>query len=115
MSFSLVYLAHRFVYRAYLFVEHWYLGGFRFFLRKTIGVLEHLDKSFALKVTFRYWLKPLYQDYSIIGYILGFVFRTGRLFSGGLLYALIAAVGVAIYLLWAAFPIYIIAKGFLNI
>lgn len=115
MSFSLVYLANRFAYRVYSFIEHWYLGGLLFFARKTINFLEYLDRSFALKVTFRYWLKPLYQDYSVIGYILGFIFRSGRLLAGGFIYILTIAVGAGIYCLWALFPVYIIIKGFTSL
>ena len=115
MSFAPVYLAHRFAYRLYAFIWHWYVGGFWFFLRRTVNSLEYFDRLFALKVTFRYWLSPLYQDYSVLGYILGFIFRTGRLFCGGLVYLLVAGIGAALYLFWAALPIYIIAKGFFNL
>ena len=112
MSFSLVYLVNRFFYRVYEFLRHWYRDGFLWFTRHTVNLLEGLDRFFALRVTFRDWFKPLYQDYSAIGYILGFIFRTGRLFFGGLFYLIIAAVSLLLYLIWAAIPIYILYKGF---
>lgn len=115
MSFSLVYLIQQFFYRIYAFFEHWYWGGLRFFVRGAVNALESLDRYFALRVTFRYWLRPLYQDYSAIGYILGFIFRTGRLFAGGLIYLVAILIAAAAYLFWAAFPVYIIAKGFFNL
>lgn len=112
MSFSLVYLVQRFVYRIYEFVRHWYVGGFLAIARRTLAVLESLDQTLALWVTFRYLFRPLYQDYSVIGYVLGFIFRVFRLFMGSLVYLVIISVAAAIYLLWAGLPLYIVAKGF---
>ncbi|MDP1719151.1 MAG: hypothetical protein Q8L24_01860 [bacterium] len=115
MSFSLVYLVNQFFYRIYEFLRHWYVGGFFAIARRAIGLLEVLDRTLAVKVTARYFLKPLYQDYSIIGYVLGFIFRSLRLFAGGLVYLVIIAVAVAVYIFWAGFPIYVIARGFWKI
>ncbi len=115
MSFSLVYLGHQFFYRIYDFLRHWYVGGFLSIARRTLAILESLDRTFALKITVRYFLRPLYQDYSILGYILGFIFRTGRLMAGGIVYSAIIALALAIYLFWASLPIYVIAKGFFKI
>ena len=115
MSFSLVYLVHRFFYRIYDFLRDWYIGGFWVIARRTMAILESLDQTIALRVTLRYFLKPLYQDYSFLGYLLGFVFRSGRLIFGGLVYLLIVSVAIVVYVLWAGFPIYIIAKGFFKI
>lgn len=115
MSFSLVYLANRFFYRVYEFLRHWYVGSFWAIARRTLAILERLDRTFALRVTVRYFLKPLYQDYSILGYILGFFFRTGRLLAGGIVYLVIIAAAAAVYLFWAGLPLYIAAKGFLKI
>ena len=112
MSFSLVYLAQRFIYRIYEFLRHWYVGSFLAVTHRTLAVLENLDQTLALWVTFRYLFKPLYQDYSVIGYILGFIFRVTRLFAGGIVYLLIVLIAAAVYLLWAALPVYIVAKGF---
>ncbi len=112
MSFSLVFLLNRFFYRIYDFIRNWYVGGFIWFARNTFNFLESLDRIFAVRITFRYWLKPLYQDYSIIGYILGFFLRTGRLLVGGLVHLFFLAIAIALYLIWAAIPIFIIYKGF---
>lgn len=112
MSFSVVYLVQRFFYRIYEFIRHWYGDGFLWFVRHTINFLESLDRFFALRVTLRYWFKPLYQDYTAIGYILGFFFRSGRLIFGGLIYLAVAIAALALYLIWALVPAYILYKGF---
>ncbi len=112
MSFSVVYLLQRFFYRIYEAIRHWYRDGFLWFVHHTLNVLEGLDRTFALRITFRYWLKPLYQDYTVIGYILGFIFRTFRLVIGGFVYLVIILAALLLYLVWAAIPIYIVYKGF---
>ena len=110
MSFSLVYLVQRLFYRIYDFIRDWYVGGFRWFSHRSLNVLERLDRLFAFKVTLRYWFKPLYQDYTFIGYVLGFIFRTVRLLAAGLVYLTFAVISWALYLAWAAIPIYLVYR-----
>jgi len=109
-----IYLINRFFYRIISFFRHWYIGGFSVIAHQTIGLMERLDRFFAFRVTARYFLKPLYQDYSFIGYVLGFIFRSGRLLIGGLLYIVISLLGLVIYIGWAAIPIYIVYYGFIQ-
>lgn len=115
MSFSLVYLVQLFFYRIYEFLRHWYAGGFFAVTHRTLIILEGLDRTIALRVTFRYLFKPMYQDYSVIGHTLGFIFRIARILMGGLVYSVVISAAMAIYLAWAALPLYIVAKGFLLI
>ena len=110
MSFSLVYLVQRFFYRICEFIRHWYIGGFLWFVHRTLSFLERLDRFFAFKTTLRYWLKPLYQDYTFLGYILGFVFRSLRLLAGGVVYLVFVLATFAPYLIWAAIPVYLVYK-----
>lgn len=110
MSFSLVYLVQRFFYRIFDFLRDWYVGGFLWFSHRSLNFLERLDRFFALKVTFRYWFKPLYQDYSFIGYVLGFFFRTVRLLAACLVYLAFAIISWVFYLAWAAIPVYLVYK-----
>ncbi len=72
--------------------------------------MESLDKIFALKITWRFLFKPLYQDHSIIGYVLGFVFRSLRLMIGGIIYLFVIIIAAAMFIIWAAIPLYIIFK-----
>ncbi len=112
MSFSLVYLGQRFVYRIWRFFHDWYAGGFRVIGGKVVSALETLDRTWAFRITLRNIFKPLYGDRSFLGSILGFFFRSGRLLAAGVIYLCVIAVGIAVYLGWAAIPLYIIDKGF---
>ncbi|HPT40409.1 MAG TPA: hypothetical protein PLQ44_02295 [Candidatus Paceibacterota bacterium] len=107
-GFSLFYLIKQFFFRIFRFLRHWYIDSFVFIWHKFLGVLEKFDRIFAVKITMRHWLEPLYQDKTIIGYILGFIFRTLRVFLGGIIYLVISIIGIAIYLAWAFIPFYCI-------
>ena len=112
MSFSLVYLAQRFFYRVYEFLWHWYVNSFYIFSHGAISLLQLLDEKLALAINLRLWFKPLYQDYTIIGYILGFLFRTLRIGVAVALYFCVAISFSVGYLIWAGILPYIIYQGF---
>lgn len=107
---SFVYLSEIFLKRISEFLRHWYRDGFLFFLRKTVNILEQLDKFFALKISWRYLFQPLYQERNFIGYFLGFIFRGARIIIAALFYLLIILVGFCLFLIWAMVPLGIIYK-----
>lgn len=104
------YLFNRFFYRLGEFLRHWYRGGFFFFFHKLIELLEWLDRYFALKITLRYLFQPLYQNYTFVGYVLGFIFRGTRIAVAGVIYGLIVLMVLVLYLVWALIPLGIIYK-----
>ncbi len=108
MNFSLIYLANRFFYRLFDFFHHWYADGSKVFFNYFISFLERLDQRFAVKITLRYFFQPLYGDYTIVGRILGVIFRSGRIFIGTAVYLLATAVFLVVYLLWLLVPAVII-------
>lgn len=108
MDFAPVYLVERFFYRLINFFHHWYVDGSRMIGHRFITALEEADRSLALKITIRYFFQPLYRDYSVIGRILGVIFRTGRILIGAAIYAAVAVLFLAFYLAWLAAPAVII-------
>jgi len=113
-NFALGYAAHRFFYRIVSFFRHWYVDGSRVIAHRFVSTLEEVDKSFAIAVTLRFLFQPLYKDYTVIGRILGIIFRTGRILIGVVVYLFITAFFLAFYLAWIALPAAIIfytAKG----
>ena len=103
-NFFLGYLIHRFFYRFFDFFHHWYVDGSRVIAHRFVSTLEDIDQTLAVKVTLRYFFQPLYKDYSVIGRILGLIFRTGRILIGGAIYLVLALMFLAFYLLWVAVP-----------
>ncbi len=104
MNFAFIYIIQRFLYRFVDFFHHWYVDGTRFIAHKFISVLTEMDKSFAVKITLRHFFDPLYKDYSIVGRILGIIFRSIRVAIGGAVYIVFAIVFLFLYLVWIAIP-----------
>lgn len=73
-------------------------------------VLRRLDREFAVVITARHWLKPLYGDFTLVGYVFGFVFRTLRILAGTAIYVFIAAVFLILFMFWAVFPPFVVYK-----
>jgi hypothetical protein len=105
-----VYLFNCFFYRLGEFFRHWYGDGFFFFFHRLIDFLEQLDRYFALKINFYHLFKPLYRQYTFIGYVLGFIFRGVRIIVAGFIYGIVILTGLILYLAWAFIPIFILLK-----
>jgi hypothetical protein len=108
MDFSVVYLARRLLYRFLDFFHHWYVDGSYVIGRRFMATLTAADQSFAVAITLRHFFEPLYKDYSIIGRILGIIFRSVRVAIGGVCYLILAGAFALAYLIWIAIPAIII-------
>ncbi len=106
----LVYLLKNFIVDVFLFFKHWYWDGFHFIYGKALGIIRNLEKSLAIRINLRFLFQPLYQEYNIYGYVLGFLFRLFRILFGGLGYLLIMIFFLIVYLIWAFFPIFVVYK-----
>jgi hypothetical protein len=114
-SLSVVYIFTRLGMRLLDFFRHWYVDGFFKAVHLTLNFLERMDHRFALRITFKNWLQPLYQDYSFIGYLWGFVFRTIRILVGLVVYMLFVAFALGLFAIWAAIPLYVIYQVVFNL
>lgn len=110
MDLTVVYLLRRFLYRIFEFLRHWYAKSLFLYSHWFFNFLERLDKFFALKVTLHHLFQPLYKDYSLIGYVLGFFFRLGRIAVSSLSYLVIIILAILFYLLWLVAPIFIVYR-----
>lgn len=112
MILALSYLTQRFFYRLIEFLRHWYVKSVRIYSHFVLNQLERLDYRLAWKITLKNLFQPLYKDYSVIGYILGFLFRSFRLLFASFIYAAIFSVAAVFYLLWLSVPIFLVYKIF---
>ncbi len=110
MFSALVYLANRSLYRVAIFFRHWYYDSFYLINRAALNILERLDRIFALKINLKLLFRPLYQDYTIPGYLLGFVLRSARVLAGGTIYFFIFIAAIGVYLVWAFIPVLIVFR-----
>lgn len=111
---ALTFLVHRIFFRITDFFHHWYMDGSRSFFHGFLSLLSALDRIFAVRVTARFFFSPLYGDYTLIGRVLGIIFRVLRILLGSAVYVLATAAFALIYLLWFSLPILIIYLIFLN-
>lgn len=112
---SLVYIVTHLIRRIGDFFRHWYIDGFFRSVDWTLNTFERLDRHFALRITAKNWFQPLYQDYTFIGYIWGFIFRTARIIVGLVIYSLVFIFAVLLFLSWATIPILTVYQIFKNL
>ncbi len=110
MDSILVYLVQRLVYRIVEFFHCWYVRSTKFYWHRVVMRLEQIDHYLAWRITLKHLFEPLYGDYSILGYILGFIFRTLRLFTASIVYAVIFFIAIALYVLWLLIPPFLILQ-----
>ena len=112
MNFSLIYLVSRFFFRLSDFFHHWYIDGSRRIAHWGLSVFERFDRVIAFRITLRHFSKPLYRDYSIVGRILGVIFRSARLCVGVGMYIPLGLLWAGVYLLWIAIPFVILLLAY---
>ncbi len=111
---SILYILKHFIGRIGDFFRHWYFDGFLRSVDWFLAILERLDKRFAVRITAKNWFQPLYQDYTVIGYIWGFIFRTIRIFAGLAVYLVFILLAILLFAIWAVFPIFVIYNILTN-
>jgi len=93
------------------FLVFWYREIFFLWKEKGLKIFFRLEKFFAVKINLHYLFTPLYQDYTLIGYLFGFPLRLTRIILGTLFYLIFFVFWLLLYLLWAAIPFYLFLKG----
>lgn len=106
----LTYLPMRFVLTIRDFLYHWYVNSFRNMSHFMLNLFESLDKSLALRINVKSLFKPMYQDRSIFGYGIGFLYRSARIILTSFFYIVIFLISAALYLAWILLPVFIAAK-----
>jgi len=109
MVYAFTFLFERLIYRIIAFFRDWYVRGSRRYWHGVIAFVEALDRRFALLVTLKHLFTPLYGDYSVIGYVLGFFFRFLRALVASACYACVFALALAAYAAWVALPLILLA------
>ncbi|MBI2278797.1 MAG: hypothetical protein HYU81_01900 [Candidatus Brennerbacteria bacterium] len=104
MTAVFVYIIRRLRYRIAEFFRHWYVKSVRMYFNFILDCLARLDYVLAWRITARHLFEPLYKDYSFVGYVLGFVFRSVRLLVAGMVYAALFGVALGSYFVWLLIP-----------
>ncbi len=94
-----------------MFFRRWYINGYLCIYKNTVWIIEELEKRWSLKVNVLYIFKPLYQQYNIIGFILGFFYRSIKITFISFIYLFIILGAIISYLLWALIIPFMIFKA----
>lgn len=114
VGISIVYIFKRFFFRIYYFLYHWYVRGFQKTANWTMNQLEKFDYAFAVKINLQNIFQPLYQDYSFLGYVLGFILRSFRILVAMVFYISFSIVCFLGFMVWAATPIFAVYQIIVN-
>ena len=87
------------------FVSYWYLQSPQRFYSAYLSLLNGLEAQLAVVDMVRNISKPLFQDYTFQGRLIGVAIRVLRIIGSVFIYAVISLAYAAIYLFWLLFPI----------
>ncbi|MDO8470113.1 MAG: hypothetical protein Q7S84_03835 [bacterium] len=104
MNSAVVYVVRHAAFHVGEFLRHWYVHSMRIYWNGVVNRLQALDHTLAWRVTLQNLFQPLYKDYSVIGYVLGFLFRIGRLAAATAVYAVLLSIAVVVYAVWLGIP-----------
>lgn len=107
-----VYIFERFIFRFFEFFRRWYVGSARAIFHFLFRRLESLDRTFALKITILHFFSPLFGDRSIIGRVLGFIFRSIRIIIASVVYFILILLALAFYIIWIFIPVFVVVRIF---
>ena len=97
------------------FFYDWYIKAPKAYWEKTKGSFKSWERQWALVITIKNWLTPLYQDYTPVGYIMGVIVRTGRIFLGIVFYIFFFAIALFLIFLWLILPFYMVWMVFASL
>lgn len=106
-----IYLAKTFVFRIGMFFRHWYIDGFLAIYGAWLLFLRMCERQLAIRINIRFLFQPLYQERNIVGYVLGFLYRSVKVLLGGILYVVTGIIACGVFIVWAVFPLVLIYRG----
>ncbi len=92
----------------------WYLDSLRVFVRLFKNLSVFLDNKLAVSLMARMLFVPLFQDRTIVGFTLSFIFRIIRIVTGSLILLLTWVMMLFWFLIWLGIPIGVIIYGQFN-
>lgn len=89
----------------HFFWSYWYLQSAARFYRGGLGAIEDIEDEVAVVDTARNITKPLFQDYTRQGRVLGILFRVARIAAGIAMFGCVIIGYAVLYLFWLALPL----------
>ncbi len=95
------------------FLDFWFLHFPKILIRNYFNQIYSFDQILKLKANLRNLTKPLYGDYTFIGYFFAFPYRIFRVAFSLFFYFLIAIFYLFFLVLWLILPFFLILYGVL--
>jgi len=95
------------------FLDFWFHHFPQRIIRNFFDQIYLWDKNLKVKAHLRNLTKPLYGDYTIVGYLIAFPYRVLRIFFGFLIYFFIFVFYLIFLLGWLILPIFLLGYGIL--
>lgn len=95
----------------------WYIQSGPWVIQKCLGTVRIFDGTFAITDTWRNMGRPLFQDYTWQGRVIGVFLRLARIGLGTFIYALTALIYLTGWILWLVLPFLFLASllgGFIG-
>ncbi|MDD5760475.1 MAG: hypothetical protein PHF45_00200 [Candidatus Pacebacteria bacterium] len=92
------------------FVKTYFIGGHRLLLKTYQNLFTKLEHKVGLIINIRYFLIPLWQEYSLPAYLLSIPYRIIKIIFGGIVLILLTLAFGAVYVCWLCLPFYLIFK-----
>lgn len=83
----------------------WYIKSGPWAVRRYLETVKSLDGIFAVGATWRHIGKPLFQDYTWQGRVIGVFLRIARIIAGYVTFFFAATLYVVAYIFWLLFPL----------
>lgn len=95
------------------FLDFWYIHFPRRTIRHYFDQIYFLDRFLKLKANLRNISKPLYGDYTFVGYIIAIPYRIFRIIFGFIIYFFLGIFYLVLFLFWLILPFFLLFYGFL--
>jgi len=86
------------------FLLFWYVQGSKDFWRREIKMVKGVERDIGILINLKLIFQPIYSDYSLIGKLIGPIFRLGRVFLGCLFVVFLSGLIIVCYALWLLLP-----------
>jgi len=97
------------------FFYDWYVAFSLGFLKQFLSFANTIEGILAVREMARRIFQPLYQDYDVAGYILGFFFRIFRIIIGVIIHLIVFLFFLILYFIWVLLPPFVVYMVFVNL
>ncbi len=95
------------------FLDFWFLHFPQNWIRSYFDQIYKFDQVLKLKANLRNITKPLYGDYTLIGYAIAFPYRVLRIIFASIFYFFLGLFYSFFLLIWLILPIFLLVYGIL--